>query len=163
MPMIMPILAAAHLDAGSDDVVNGFLIDFGYAPEFPAALNNTIMNFNLLDNATGNPINFTSLWIRISEGNKSIFAGSFSPSNENVNFLYTFPKGGNYGLTARFYNGTETIVEKDYEFVVKDASMTYAEDKSLIRLDTVYIGLILLIIILFLGFILSRNKLRKKE
>ena len=144
---------SAHLDAGSDEVINGYLIDFGYAPAQPTALNTTILNFNLLNNSTQQTINFTSLFIRISDSTHNIFAGTFKPSNDDVNFVFTFPKSGSYTISVRFYNGSDVLVENDYAFDVSDAttSVGHAWQGTISMIN--YIVIIVLIVIIIMPII----------
>jgi hypothetical protein len=133
-PMLAPVviflgvfamvhLASAHLDAGQDTVINGYLIDFGYSPAHPNTINNTFINFNVLDNATQKKINITSMWIRISDTKKTVFSGTFKPENGNVAFQYTFPRKGNYVILSRSYTENGLMVETSESMVVEDSSL----------------------------------------
>jgi hypothetical protein len=118
--LVLGTLAEAHLDAGSDDVVNGYMIDYGYSPVEPNNQNSTFINFNVLDNATQKVVNITEVWVRISDEKKTVFAGSFKPTAGNVGFSFTFPHTGNFDMMARFYNGSQILAEHTYTFEVDD-------------------------------------------
>jgi len=109
----------AHLDAGEDSTVNGYLLDFGYAPAQPRSLDSTILNFNVVDPATEVPSNVTSLFIRISKEDRVYFSGTLFPDDANFGITYMFPKGGDYAILARFYDGESPIAETTYSLSVK--------------------------------------------
>lgn len=116
--IILSSFSNAHLEAGSDDVVNGYLIDFGHSPKNPGTVNSTFINFNILENSTQLPVNVTGAWIRISDKENVIFAATLKPAEGNAGMLFTFPREGDYEIAARFYIGPEVIAENKYDIEV---------------------------------------------
>jgi len=153
----LPVFVSAHLDAGLDDVVNGYSIDLGYSPSNLTTSESAILNFNILNDSTQKLVNVSSIWIRISESNKSVFAGAFQPNDGNINFLYTFPKQGNYTLVAKFYNGTNVIAEKSYSLKV-----TESQAKVNIWNNPKYTTIVLLLILAIILILCSVRYVRKK-
>lgn len=144
----------AHLDSGRDITKNGHIIDFGFAPSEVVSLSPTNFAINLVNSTTEEPINLTSIWVRISSPKEIVFSGEFFPKNASLPFTYTFPTGGNYSLDFQFKN-KEMVVEKQTFYLdVKDAN----------SVETVYyiIGLVVLFLLLFLKSFYLRKKLKEK-
>lgn len=157
-------MAYAHLDSGSDDVVNGYFLDFGYSPKYLFADQGSFINLNILNYSNRKAINVSKVWVRITDNiqdnivrnsnnpasntpisnNIIIFTGELKPEDGNIGIYYTFPHSGEYTLLARFYKDSEIIVEKEYDLDVYDL------DKSSSILITSAISLLLLIILLLI-------------
>jgi len=120
----------AHLDAGEDAVVDGYLVDFGYAPEALQAQKPAEIAFNLVDPETEQAIVFDNVWVRIARGEEIVFAGTLHQEIDHVVFSYTFPSGGNYEINARFKNGAEKIVEKSFTVEVAAAENEIPQHNS---------------------------------
>ena len=105
----------AHLEGGSDVVVNGYLLDFGYEPANLEVGKNSILAFNLVNETTEEIIVPESVWVRISKGDKIFFAGTFFPEAKNVNFAYIFPEPGDYEIKARFKEGDVMLAEHVFD------------------------------------------------
>jgi hypothetical protein len=103
--------AHSHLDAGYHSPKNGYIIEVGYSPDELSAGENIILNFNLLNESTEESMHFDNLFLRISDSKRNVFAGYLNPSNDNVNFVFTFPSEGTYEINARFYDGSRVLVE----------------------------------------------------
>ncbi|HLD18435.1 MAG TPA: hypothetical protein VJB90_00285 [Candidatus Nanoarchaeia archaeon] len=114
---LMP-LSLAHLEGGQDVAVNGFIVDFGYDPANPQPGKLTVLAFNLVNEATGETIEPQSVWIRISEGEKVVFAGTFFPQIKYVDFSYAFPKAEKYAIDVKFFNGTNLLAENTFDIEV---------------------------------------------
>jgi hypothetical protein len=148
--LLIPV-AYAHLDAGSDEVVDGYLIDFGYAPKDPSIADSIILNFNLLDNATQKVVDVTSLWIRIADNKTIVFAGTLKPNDGNVNLQLSFPRSGNYGIYVKFYDGDSLIVENKYGFKVSEHG------------GNAYYVLVIIAIVIAILFLYYKNSKKKKH
>ncbi len=143
---------SAHLDAGKDTVIGGYLVDFGYAPTTPNAKESTILAFNLVNDSTKEVIGPTSVWIRISSPENVVFAGTFHPKSEHVSFSYAFPEPGHYEITVKFEKDDKTLVQTDFELEVTGEKQT----KNI--LNFVLLGIVMLIMGLFLGKFTFHNE-----
>jgi hypothetical protein len=76
-----------------------------------------------------------------------------------VNFIYTFPKPGNYEISARFYNQTDIIVENSYPINVVGPENNYKYYLTALAL-IIFIALPLLYIAKIRS---KRNLLRRKK
>lgn len=110
--------AVAHLEAGEDFSSNGYIADFGYTPAQPVAGSETSLAFNLVNDTTFANVNFDSLWIRVSEGENVVFAGSLKPGNSNVALTYTFSKEGNYTIESKFYDNGKMLAQAVFSLPV---------------------------------------------
>lgn len=144
-------LIAAHLEGGKDEVIDGYLVDFGYSPENPSTKEATFISFNLLNDSSRETIDLTSVWMRISNSKEVVFSGEIKAENGNVFLNYKFPYGDDYEITSRFLNGEETVLETDFTIKIK-------EDKK-------YKIVLFLLVILVLSFLILKKyskKLKKK-
>jgi len=140
--LILPVMASAHLDAGHDVVVDGHLIDFGYSPEFIEVGEPANFAFNLVDPDTEQPIEFESLWVRISSPERIVFVGSLFPElSGNVTFNYTFDEASVYVIDAVFRGVDGDIAEQN--FAVRVFDNMKVEDLSVLIL----LALVLIVIV----------------
>jgi len=144
----------AHLDFGQDIIKNGHIIDFGFAPQEVVSLSSTNFVINLVNSTTEEPINLTSIWVRISSSKEIIFSGELSPKNASLPFTFTFPTGGNYSLDFQFKNNQKIIEKQTFYLDVKDKD----------SVNNIYylVGLIILFILLFFKSYYLRKKLKEK-
>jgi|TARA_Y100000310_G_scaffold340197_1_gene435167 hypothetical protein len=141
----------AHLAAGEDKVVAGYLIDFGYTPENPQITDKVNLVLNLVNDTTKEVIKPTSVWIRISSSKEVVFAGTLHPGTGSVSFTYIFPYADNYEITTRFQGKDNVLLETDFEIKIE-------EKISKINWYFILISVSLLIII---GLIILKFKKRK--
>ncbi|MFH2020165.1 MAG: hypothetical protein ABIJ34_02060 [archaeon] len=117
--------ATGHLDNGQDIVVNGYKIDFGYSPIVPTTKENTLLAFNIINLTTDEAIEPTSVWIRIAQDDKILFAGNLHPKNKQASISYFFPSPGHYELTVRFEKDNLQLAESDFEIIVEEDNNNY--------------------------------------
>jgi hypothetical protein len=151
--------AAAHLDAGSDDVVNGYLIDFGYSPKSIALGGPVYLNYNLLDNKTGDVVNFTSAWIRISQGSTIVYSGTLHPNQGNINMQLILPSSGTFEVLARFFDGDAVLVEKTDILSVASESSKASYSAMAYGAMFIFLGAIILLIL----FAMARKRSLSKS
>ncbi|RME77411.1 hypothetical protein D6774_04555 [Candidatus Woesearchaeota archaeon] len=155
MPVILFILLLvplhAHLDAGSDVVLGEYLVDFGYSPEEILAGEQTSLAFNLVNASTQEVIPFESLYLRVSDDEKTVFAGTLHAQGDRVTFITTFP-AGNYEILMRFKENETTLVETTHVLEVKESK----EFTKLCALLTALLLPFVLFPVLFLFF--SKNR-----
>jgi hypothetical protein len=111
-------LSLAHLDAGEDKSVNGYIVDFGYAPAQPKYSDAVTMSFNLVNETTQEVVSPGRVWIRISDSKEIVFSGTFYPEAQHVVFEYRFPAGGDYGIDTTFYDGKGVLVKTSFQLHV---------------------------------------------
>jgi len=173
--LLVPI-AIAHLDAGEDKVVDGYLVDFGYLPDTPTAGDKIQIVFNLLNSSTKEVLEPTSVWVRISNSDTVLFAGTFYPEEGSVAFTYAVFKAGDYEVDARFKAGSEVLVQTSFDLQVKDRSLEVPEKKEvqeevqeektelenrILNKNTVIFVLIVLLLISLSLVHMYRNKSKK--
>jgi hypothetical protein len=152
--LILVSTVSAHLDAGQDVVVNGYLIDFGYDPASPIIDGRTVMLFNLLNASTNESIYPDHVWVRISKGDNIMFSGQFRPAVGSTTFTYTFSEPGKYDIDATFYGNETVLVQKTLNIDIRGTSAirgTYA---------FAYYGIIILLLIIIIILFLKRRKRR---
>jgi hypothetical protein len=142
--LLLP-LTTAHLDSGEDIVKDGYLIDFGYSPEKPISDREVILAFNLVNDSTKEVIVPESVWIRFSQGDEIIFAGTFLPEAKHVNFINTFPEAGEYELDVEFDLGDKKV-EANFDFEVRKSLQDY-----------IYSGVIFLTMLVFVILIKKKH------
>jgi len=150
---ISSIAVSAHLDAGEDVTVNGYMIDFGYTPEKPLMNDKTILLFNLLNSTTNESLDPDHVWVRISDKNDVVFSGQFRPINKAVTFTFTFAKPGPYEVMATFYDNNSSLVQKTFILDVQGNQVS----------SIIEIILIILFTILLILHILKIRKFRRKK
>ena len=119
--------ALAHLAAGEDKAVGTHLVDFGYDPVEPKAGEKVVLALNLADSASKEPIAPDHVWVRITLADEIIFAGTFSPKKENVTFIQTFPRAGQYTVTAQFFDETHLVAAADLPIAIATSTVATAE------------------------------------
>ncbi len=149
--LFLASLATAHLAGGEDKTLNGYLVEFGFEPETLFAQQHSFLSFNLVNASSLQPINYSSAWIRISQGNDVVFAASnLLPTFGNVALTYSFPSGGNYVVDVEFKNGVSSIVRTSFEVAV-------AEERNYSNLVLPFLlGLVIGAVALFLFLKLRR-------
>ena len=146
--LLFPIIHA-HLDAGHDEVINGYLSDFGYSPENPSVSETTFLSFNLVNDSTKEVINITSVWLRISSSSEIVFSGELNAKNGNALLNYKFPYKDNYEIKIQFKQNDEIILETNV--MIKITS-----NNNIKYLILIILGLI------SISIFLMRNKIKKK-
>jgi hypothetical protein len=99
--------AFAHLAAGQDIEVDGFLIDMGHDPEFINAGEPFTLMMTISNATTQEQLDPRKVWIRIMKEEGGIeqvaFAGTFSPEARSVTTVMSLPKEGIYTMDVRFF------------------------------------------------------------
>lgn len=114
----------AHLFGASlERVVDTYFIDIGHSEEQLEVGDSVRFDFNLYqaDNQT-EAVPFTDIWVRISQGNTSVFAGNLhTPLLGKTGMTLQFPEPGEYQLLARFHDTDQTLVETTFDISVDPA------------------------------------------
>ena len=96
--LLLSSLAIAHLDGGTDKIVNGNLVDFGYSPEKPIEKEPVTLSLSILDPKTKNLVTIENIWVRISRGEEVLFSAILQAEEDQVAFTHTFPEKGVYEI-----------------------------------------------------------------
>lgn len=116
-------VVSAHTTGSSwEQVYNEYKVDVGYDPTIFVANEPERLDFNVVKEATGEDVPFADVWVRISKGNKTVFAtGVHKPSLGKTGMTFTFPEAGDYLLSARFEKDGNTVVESSFPITVGDS------------------------------------------
>jgi hypothetical protein len=119
-------VVSAHTTGSSwEQVYNEYKVDVGYDPTIFVANEPERLDFNVVKEATGEDVPFADVWVRISKGNKTVFAtGVHKPSLGKTGMTFTFPEAGDYLLSARFEKDGNTVVESSFPVTVGAAQDT---------------------------------------
>jgi len=113
-------VSAHSAGASIEKTIDNYLVDIGYSPEEPITGEPVRFDFALSDKPTEEEIDFTNIWVRIEEGNKSLFAGSIDKARFGLTgFLYAFPESGEYQIFSRFENNEGPIAETSFPFSIE--------------------------------------------
>lgn len=107
-------LVRAHSNGSSfESIVGSYEIDVGYEPENITAGANARFDFSLRKESSGDEVNFDHVWIRITEGGRTLLATGIRRQFMGPTILlYSFQKGGSYSLEVSYRNqvGNEIAV-----------------------------------------------------
>ncbi|HEY4496954.1 MAG TPA: hypothetical protein VI432_02290 [Candidatus Paceibacterota bacterium] len=116
--MFTPTVIAHGNELSFEKQVDDFLIDIGYGESQITAGAPTRLDFNIVDTKKNETVEFDNVFVRINEGEKTIFAGSILKSIFSRGITYTFPHGGDYELYIRFQKDTDAITEAAFPIKV---------------------------------------------
>lgn len=118
-----PLFLYAHSTGVSfEKVVGAYKVDIGYDPVSPQVGIAERFDFELLTN-TGEEADFGDIWVRIMQGNTTIFAsGIHRPYIGKATLLFTFPGPGTYTISARFEKNENMLAETSFDLPVSAAS-----------------------------------------
>ncbi len=108
-------VARAHQTGLSwENIVGNYKLDIGYDPVQIQAGEPQRFDFDIFQMPQGtNEGSFTDVWVRISEGQNTIFAsGIHRMEFGKPGMIITFPKAGNYQLYVRFENSAGSLAEE---------------------------------------------------
>jgi hypothetical protein len=101
--MLVIPLSFAHLAAGQDIEVDGYLVDMGQDPESITVGEPFTLMLGISNASTGEQLNPRKVWVRIMKDGTIAFAGTFSPEARSMSVVMSFPKEGVYTMDARFF------------------------------------------------------------
>lgn len=112
--------ASAHVTGNSWEQVNGrYKIDIGYDQNQFVAGQPVRFDFSALEARTGEPADFSSVWVRVVKGSTTVFAtGLHRPALGPASMTFTFPDAGDYSLDVRFDHDLETVTEQNFPITV---------------------------------------------
>ncbi len=120
----MRFTKAHQTGASWEKEVDGYKVDVGYDPVNFVAGQSQRLDFNAYDVKVNIPVDFSDVWVRVSQGEQTVFAsGIHKPEFGATGMMFIFPKEGNYTLSARFENSEKTFVEASFPLTVAPAEM----------------------------------------
>jgi hypothetical protein len=130
--VILPELSQAHgAGASWEKVVGEYKVDVGYNPTAIVSGASQRLDFNILNSGSGEQVSFANVWVRISQGEQTVFAsGIKKPGFGTAGMVFTFPKQGDYILSVRFENSTQSIAEAEFPVSVAEGSVQPAADSQ---------------------------------
>jgi hypothetical protein len=76
--------------------------------------------FQLVDKKTTQPAQFTRVWVKVSQGTQVLVSTDVPFPSFGLPWLtYSFPSGGDYQLTVRYYNNDQDLAEAIFPLSVK--------------------------------------------
>jgi len=101
---MMASSASAHLDAGFDRTAGPYVFDVGWTPDSPTAGESTLLAINVLDAATKQPANLSSVWVRLDLKDQVSFAGTLALQKGSASLTYVFQEAGVWTITVQADN-----------------------------------------------------------
>lgn len=132
LSVCLPSLVLAHATGQSfEQVMGDFKIDVGYDVSSFRAAETVRFDFNLAQELTKEDVAYTDVWVRIVQGNKTVFAtGVNKPAIGKAGMTFTFPEPGMYDLSVRFENGAGSIVETKFPITVEPSEAAVAKEQE---------------------------------
>lgn len=123
---LLPSTAAGHaLGSSFEQVVGEHLVDVGYTPENFSEGASALFEFELweydesLSYEELRPIAYDDVWVRITKGNKTMFAsGIYNAEFGGARMTYVFPEPGEYELSVRYEQDLNGIAEATFPLSV---------------------------------------------
>jgi hypothetical protein len=107
MAVLFLPLSFAHLAAGQDKEVEGYLIDMGHDPEFINANEPFTIALSISNATTQEQLNPRKVWLRVMKEEEGVqkvwFAATFAPEARSVLTVMSLPDDGIYTLDVRFF------------------------------------------------------------
>jgi hypothetical protein len=124
-----PGIADAHVTGNSFEQVNGaYRVDVGYDLSPFVAGEAVRFDFNVVQEQTLEDVDFGDVWVRVSQGNRTVFAsGIHKPVLGKTGMTFTFPDAGDYDLSVRFQKNGSSIVETTFPVSAQENAAAQAE------------------------------------
>lgn len=153
--MSVPYSALAHGEGQSvEKTVGEYTVKLEYEAFELQAGESTRLDFEMMRGENKEDIPFSNVWVRITQGNKTIFAGGIAKSDfAKTGVTYTFPESGDYELSARFQNDKgESIVEAAFPLKIAQATTEDAQKQDIPFSPQLLLGIFIGLIV---GYALS--------
>jgi hypothetical protein len=114
----LPFFVLGHGEGESlESEVDGYFIDIGFNTSEIIAGSSVVFEFDISKEEES--VDFDDVWVRISEGNKTIFAsGIYNTEFGGARMTYSFPSEGSYEFSARFQNADQSVAEASFQIEV---------------------------------------------
>ncbi len=134
-----------------ETAVGNSLIDIGYDVKDISVGQSVVFDFNLTDLKKENDVPFTDVWVKVQQGNQTVFAsGIHRPQYGKTGMIFTFPTPGDYTISTRFQNNDTTLAETSFTLPVKKNTDELTNNKSSNAID-----ITLLFIVSFIGILVG--------
>ena len=150
-----PYLALAHGEGQSiEKTIGEYSVKLEYETLELQVGEPTRFDFETTKANNNEDVPFSSIWVRITQGNKTIFAGGIAKSDiGKTGLTYTFPEAGDYELSTRFQdNKGESIVEAAFPLKIAAASIENRQKQNLRFSPQIFLGVFIGLIV---GYALS--------
>jgi hypothetical protein len=140
---VIPVIVFAHGDGQSfETVVGQYKVDIGYDVVSFRAAETVRFDFDVTTEAGGETVAFSDAWVRIVKENKTVFAsGIHKPIIGKTGMTFTFPEGGEYQLSVRFQNNSQSVTEATFQVTVESSKALINEQaKARTRIMWLWIG-----------------------
>ena len=156
---ILPSYALGHGGGQSmEKVVGEYLATLEYEELLFLEGEPTRFDFELVNNATKESIEFTDVWVKVTEGTKALFIAPIAkPGFGNIGMTYTFPVAGEYELNLRFQNKDTSIAEISFLLKVEANEANTEKKTAALFVGWAGGGLIGLIIGFFISFFMKKS------
>ena len=149
-------VSAHSTGASFEKTVDNYLIDVGYSEVSIQEGTPVRFDFDLFDaQEQTTPKEFSDAWIRISQGNKTFFAGQLGrPQLGKTGITLVIPEAGEYELYVRYNNDNESVVETIFPLQVEVNPETETQQQRK-RIIIAFGGVILVLLSFLSGFVIS--------
>lgn len=130
---VFPFVALGHGEGQSiEKVVGEYLVELEYEELALTAEEPVRLDFKILNNATKEDVEFTDIWVRVTQDKKTLFASAIAkPDFGKVGMTYTFSDAGEYELNLRFQNKDKSIAEASFPLAIGVNEMSKKESKNM--------------------------------
>jgi hypothetical protein len=124
--------------ASWEKIIDNYKIDIGYDPTTFIAGQAERLDFNIVDIKTGQSIPFSDVWVRISQGQDTVFASGIHRLTFGLTgMIFEFPKDGDFNMNVRFENEGNTIIQADFPINVTTGSLL--ENKAVSHSSLIFV------------------------
>lgn len=145
LAVVTNVVSAHGSGVSIEAVIDGYLVDIGYSPEFITTERPARFDFLLFEGATStvsNEVVFTDVWVRIEQAERLLFAGGIDvPVFGAAGMSYQFPVAGEYEVFVRYQDERQALVETSFVLAVTEPPVPWQETEW--PLHIVLIGLVL--------------------
>lgn len=120
--MCMPLLAGAHGTGPSfEQTVGEYIVDVGYEPEALSGGDVLLLNLGLLHAADRTSADFSSVWVRLKSGERTLLAtGVHAPTEGPTTVLFEVPKDLlTLTVSVRYEKNDQTLTETSFDVPVQ--------------------------------------------
>lgn len=159
---LWPLNILAHSSGQTiEKQVGEYMFDIGYnSPKInPVAGEALRFDFKIYKGEKKEEVPFTALWTKIARSSEIIFSGRLAKEDFfPTGMLFTFPTGGEYEVTVRFYEADKNLSELTFPLIVTNAMY---ENKILITKfsnNFIYIAVLIVVFSSLIGYFFVKNR-----
>ena len=138
--------------------MDGYKVDIGYEPVVFKSQQVQRFDFDLYDSKTNKDVEFTDVWVNISQGNKTVFASGIYKSDFGVaGMTYVFPDKGEYILDVRYEKNGESIVQTTFPISVLESDVVSGSRSNSLLLSSKVVYVFGFLIICFVTYFIFKR------